>query len=89
MVTNIRTLHRMLVERDLDRSVELMEDGGLNEDNVAQFVDAGMTVGEFSSPLFKGPAGRHKAGMGEITGAVRRLRAALDEARQDRLGIQS
>jgi ribulose-phosphate 3-epimerase len=86
MVANIRTLHRMLAELGRERSVELMEDGGLNADNVAQFVEAGMTVGEFSSPLFKGPAGRHKAGTGEITAAVRRLRTALDQARPGRPG---
>jgi hypothetical protein len=47
---------------------------------VKMFVEAGMTVGEFSSPFFKGPEGRYKAGTGEITKAVKRVRAALDEA---------
>ena len=70
----------MLVEGGLQDRVELMEDGGLNADNVEQFVRAGMTVGEFSSPLFKGPEGRYKAGTGEIGRAVKRLRSALDRA---------
>lgn len=84
MVDNIRTLHDLLAARGLERRVELMEDGGLNADNVAPFVAAGMTVGEFSSPLFKGPSGRFRAGTGEITAAVKRLRAALDEAQRSR-----
>jgi ribulose-phosphate 3-epimerase len=83
MVTNIRNLHKMLAERNLDHTVELMEDGGLNAENVGQFIAAGMTVGEFSSPLFKGPAGRFKAGTREITGAVQRLRTALDEGQRN------
>ncbi len=57
-----------------------MMDGGLNTGNVSKFVRAGMTVGEFSSPLLKGPAGKLKAGTGEIPAAVQRLRKALDEA---------
>ena len=48
--------------------------------DVEQFVRAGMTVGEFSSPLFKGSEGRYKAGTGEIGRAVKRLRSALDRA---------
>jgi ribulose-phosphate 3-epimerase len=82
MVQNIRRLHAMLVEQGLEGTVELMEDGGLNAENVGPFVAAGMTVGEFSSPLFKGPKGRYRAGSGEITAAVRRLRTALDRARE-------
>ena len=80
VVDSIRTLHDMLVERGLETKVELMEDGGLNADNVEPFVAAGMTVGEFSSPLLKGPQGKLSAGTGEITAAVRRVRAALDRA---------
>ncbi len=80
VVASIRTLHDMLEERGLAGRVELMEDGGLNADNVEQFVAAGMTVGEFSSPLFKGPGGRLKAGTGEIGAAVGRLRESLDRA---------
>jgi ribulose-phosphate 3-epimerase len=78
MVDNIRALHGMLVERKLDRRVELMEDGGLNAENVGPFIEAGMTVGEFSSPLLKGPQGSLKAGSGAIGEAVRKLRWALD-----------
>jgi ribulose-phosphate 3-epimerase len=80
VVDSIGKLHRMLVDRGLEDRIELMEDGGLNAGNVEQFVKAGMTVGEFSSPLFKGPEGRYKAGTGEITAAVKRLRDALDRA---------
>jgi ribulose-phosphate 3-epimerase len=80
VVDSIGQLHDMLVERNLHDRVELMEDGGLNADNVEQFVRAGMTVGEFSSPLFKGPEGRYRAGSGEITRAVKRLKEALDRA---------
>jgi len=80
VVDSIRQLHNMLAERDLQDRVELMEDGGLNAENVEQFVKAGMTVGEFSSPLFKGPEGRYRAGSGEIPRAVKRLREALDRA---------
>jgi hypothetical protein len=67
-----------LVERKLERQVELMEDGGLNAENAEPFIEAGMTVGEFSSPLLKGPQGSLKAGSGAIGEAVRRLRQALD-----------
>jgi ribulose-phosphate 3-epimerase len=84
VVDSIQALHRTLVERDLEERIELMEDGGLNADNVEQFVKAGMTVGEFSSPLFKGPEGRYKAGTGDITRAVKRLRDALDRASSSR-----
>ena len=80
VVDSIGQLHNMLAERDLQDRVELMEDGGLNAENVEQFVRAGMTVGEFSSPLFKGPEGRYRAGSGEIARAVKRLREALDRA---------
>jgi len=80
VVESIRCLHEMLVERGLETRVELMEDGGLNAENVAQFVAAGMTVGEFSSPLLKGPHGKLPAGTGEITAAVQKVRSALDAA---------
>jgi hypothetical protein len=56
-----------------------MEDGGLNAHNIADFISAGMTVGEFSSPLLKGPQGKFVPGTGQIEAAVRRLRAAMDE----------
>ena len=84
VVDSIGQLHTMLVDGKLQNRVELMEDGGLNADNVGQFVKAGMTVGEFSSPLFKGPKGRYRAGSGEITRAVKRLREALDRASEPR-----
>ena len=52
-----RRLHEMIVAAGQESSMELMEDGGLNIGNVGDFIRAGMTVGEFSSPLLKGPAG--------------------------------
>ena len=80
VVTTIQRMHRMLAEAGRDGKVDLMEDGGLNAQNIGQFVSAGMTVGEFSSPLFKGPQGRYRAGTGDITKAVQTLRSALDQA---------
>lgn len=80
VVEAIQQLHDMLVARGLEDQVDLMEDGGLNAGNVEPFVAAGMTVGEFSSPLLKGPQGKLPAGTGEITAAVQRVRAALDAA---------
>lgn len=76
----MRQLHEMIVEAGMEDKVDLMMDGGLNADNVAQFVEAGMTVGEFSSPLLKGLNGKFAPGTGEIRAAVRRLRLALDIA---------
>jgi ribulose-phosphate 3-epimerase len=84
MVDNMRRLHDMLVQAGRHSAVELMEDGGLNAANVALFVAAGMTVGEFSSPLFKGPEGRFRAGSGQIAAAVKKLRVALDRAAANR-----
>jgi len=55
-------------------------DGGLNKENVAKFVRAGMTVGEFSSPFLKGPQGKFVPGIGDITQAVQTIRLALDQA---------
>jgi hypothetical protein len=57
--------------------VDIMEDGGLNAGNVAEFIRAGMTVGEFSSPLLKGPNGKLKPGTGDIERAVKKLREAM------------
>ena len=57
-----------------------MEDGGLNKKNVGEFIAAGMTVGEFSSPLMKGPKGRFEPGAGDIARAVKELKATMDEA---------
>jgi hypothetical protein len=38
-----------------------------------------MNVGEFSSPLMKGPNGKFKPGNGDIAKAAKELRAFLDE----------
>jgi len=43
-----------------------MVDGGLNLSNVPGFIETGMTVGEFSSPLLKGPEGKFVPGTGQI-----------------------
>jgi ribulose-phosphate 3-epimerase len=80
MLDNIRRLHEMIVEAGLEDSLELMEDGGLNAGNVADFIGVGMTVGEFSSPLLKGPDGKFAPGSGQIEAAVKKLRAVMDEA---------
>jgi ribulose-phosphate 3-epimerase len=77
---NIRRLHETIAQAGLETRIELMEDGGLNADNVADFIKAGMTVGEFSSPLLKGPAGKFAPGAGQIESAVKQLRARMDEA---------
>ena len=45
----------MLKRRGREHDVDLMEDGGLNASNLEEFVSRGMSVGEFSSPLLKGP----------------------------------
>jgi len=84
VVESIGALHNMLVARGVANRVELMEDGGLNAGNVAPFVAAGMTVGEFSSPLLKGPNGKLRPGTGEIAVSVARVRAALDLAAANR-----
>jgi len=78
VIESIRSLHQMLVSRGLEQHVEVMEDGGLNAGNVGAFVGAGMTAGEFSSPLLKGANGKFRAGTGEIAAAVTQLRRALD-----------
>jgi pentose-5-phosphate-3-epimerase len=80
MIDNIRRLHRMIAEAGLEGQIELMEDGGLNAGNVADFIQVGMTVGEFSSPLLKGPDGKFAPGTGQIEAAVKKLRAVMDEA---------
>jgi ribulose-phosphate 3-epimerase len=76
----LRQLHDMLVAAGRADEVDLMMDGGLNAGNVAKFVQAGMTVGEFSSPLLKGPEGKLAPGTGQIRQAVERVRVALDAA---------
>jgi hypothetical protein len=60
--------------------MDLMEDGGMNASNVKDFIKNGMTVGEFSSPLLKGPEGKLMPGSGQIENAVKKLRAVMDEA---------
>jgi ribulose-phosphate 3-epimerase len=80
MVNNIHRLHEMIVAAGLENQIDLMEDGGLNTGNVADFIKVGMTVGEFSSPLLKGPDGKFVPGTGQIETAVHKLRTVLDEA---------
>jgi len=80
MIDNIQHMHEMIVEAGLENTLELMEDGGLNAGNVGEFIEVGMTVGEFSSPLLKGPDGKFQPGTGQIEAAVKKLRAVMDEA---------
>jgi ribulose-phosphate 3-epimerase len=85
MVTSLRRMHDMIVKAGREGEVDLMEDGGIGVSNSACFVEAGMTVGEYSSALLKGPdgqgpGGRFAPGTGRITGAVRDLQEALQEA---------
>ncbi len=80
MIDNIKRMHDMVVEAGLEGQIEIMEDGGMNAGNVADFIEVGMTVGEFSSPLLKGPEGKFQPGTGQIEAAVKKLRATMDEA---------
>lgn len=80
MLDNIKRLHDIIVAAGLEGQMELMEDGGLNAGNVGDFIKVGMTVGEFSSPLLKGPEGKFIPGAGQIEAAVKKLRAVMDEA---------
>lgn len=85
MIENIAALKGMVRKAGYENRVELMEDGGINKGNSADFVRAGMSVGEYSSALLKGadgegPGHRYRAGTGKITHAVQELRAALDLA---------
>ena len=82
MFENIREMHAMIVEAGLEEKMELMVDGGINTGNVAAFIQAGMTDGEFSSPLLKGPNGKFVPSTGQIEAAVKKLRAVMDEASQ-------
>jgi ribulose-phosphate 3-epimerase len=82
MSENIRRMRAMIDDAGFQDSMELMVDGGLNTGNVAEFIRAGMTVGEFSSPLLKGPNGKFVPGTGQIEAAVKKLRAVMDEAGQ-------
>ena len=80
VVDTVHKIHQMIAAAGMEDRIELMEDGGLNTSNVAQFIKAGMTVGEFSSPLLKGPAGKLQPGTGEIAAAVKKLRQVMREA---------
>ena len=60
-----------------------MPRGGLNANNVAQFIEVGMIDGEFSSLLLKGPDGKLQPGAGQIKAAVENLRAIMREASDD------
>ncbi len=74
---SVEGLYTMLKARDREKEVDLMEDGGLNKGNLESFVSRGMSVGEFSSPLLKGPEGRFRPGDGHITAAARDLKQHL------------
>ncbi|MBL8160350.1 MAG: hypothetical protein JNJ61_00075 [Anaerolineae bacterium] len=80
VVDTVRRLHEMIVAAGMEDRIELMEDGGLNASNVTDFIQVGMTVGEFSSPLLKGSNGKLQPGTGEIAAAVQKLRAVMDAA---------
>jgi ribulose-phosphate 3-epimerase len=77
MLDNIFRMHNMIVSAGLENRMDLMVDGGLNTGNVADYIKVGMTVGEFSSPLLKGPNGKFVPGTGQIESAVKKLRAAM------------
>lgn len=79
MYSNITKMHDMIFAAGLEDRMELMVDGGLNTDNLAGFIKAGMTVGEFSSPLLKGPSGKFVPGTGQINTSVQKLRSELDK----------
>jgi ribulose-phosphate 3-epimerase len=83
MLKNLRRLHDMILEGGRESQVDLMEDGGLNAENAGSFVANGMTVGEFSSPLLKGPKGKFEPGAGGITAAVQHLKKKLDDASRE------
>lgn len=80
VVDTVKKLHEMIVAAGMEDEIELMEDGGLNASNVEDFIRVGMTVGEFSSPLLKGPNGKLQPGTGEVAAAVKKLRAVMDAA---------
>jgi ribulose-phosphate 3-epimerase len=79
MYDSIFRMHEMIQSAGLVDQMELMVDGGLNAGNVASFIKVGMTVGEFSSPLLKGPGGKFVPGTGQIEAAVKKLRAVMDQ----------
>jgi ribulose-phosphate 3-epimerase len=80
VIDNVRRLHEMIKGAGLEDTIHLMEDGGLNASNVADFIEGGMTLGEFSSPLLKGPEGKFVPGTGQIAAAVKTLRQVTDDA---------
>jgi ribulose-phosphate 3-epimerase len=80
VIDSVHQLHKMIAAAGRESEIDLMEDGGLNAGNVEQFIAVGMTVGEFSSPLLKGPNGKLQPGTGEIAAAVAKLRAVMDAA---------
>ncbi len=77
VIESVEELYQMLERRGREGEVDLMEDGGLNTSNLETFVQRGMSVGEFSSPLLKGPKGRYKPGAGDIARATRELKEFL------------
>lgn len=79
VIESVGTMYEMLKEAGRELDVDLMEDGGLNASNLESFVSRGMSVGEFSSPLLKGPDGRFRPGEGKIADATRSLRKTLEE----------
>lgn len=79
VIESVEELAGMLKKRSLHTEVDLMEDGGLNASNLEEFVKRGMSVGEFSSPLLKGPEGIFKPGSGKIKAATASLRNLLTE----------
>ncbi len=80
VIEAVTRLHQMIKDAGMEGAIELMEDGGLNAGNAEDFVKVGMTVGEYSSPLLKGPKGKLVPGTGEISAAVQGLRGVLDQA---------
>lgn len=79
VVESVEELYGMLKTRGREKEVDLMEDGGLNASNLETFVKRGMSVGEFSSPLLKGPEGKLKPGEGKIADAARDLKKLLTD----------
>jgi ribulose-phosphate 3-epimerase len=80
VVDTVKRLHDMIAAAGMENRIELMEDGGLNAGNVGDFIQVGMTVGEFSSPLLKGANGKLQPGTGAITAAVKTLRETMTAA---------
>jgi ribulose-phosphate 3-epimerase len=79
VIESVEELYEMLKKRGRELDVDLMEDGGLNKGNLEKFVSRGMSVGEFSSPLLKGPDGRFNPGDGNIARATQDLKTFLGD----------